>query len=88
MGVFIPLFLAVSAQALPPATAVPPPETDTAAVLTPINAAFAAFEAGDASAMLRQVYPEGRVTATGNTGQRQRSTATVLGSVRGAPEAG
>ena len=77
MSVFIPLFLAVSAQALPPATAVPPPESDTAAVLTPINAAFAAFEAGDASAMLRQVYPEGRVTATGSrasgSGLRQQS---------------
>ena len=77
MVAFIPLLMTASAQALPPATAVPPPETDTAAVLAPINAVFAAFEAGDGAAMLRYVYPEGRVTATGNrasgSGLRQQS---------------
>ena len=41
---------------------------DAKAVLAPINALFAAFEAGDAAAMLRQVYPDGRVTATGKRG--------------------
>ena len=35
------------------------------AVIEPINALFAAFEAGDAAAMLRHVYPDGRVTASG-----------------------
>ena len=77
MAIFISMLLAVSTQALPPATAVPPPETDTAAVLVPVNAVFAAFEAGDAPAMLRQVYPDGRVTATGSrasgSGLRQQS---------------
>ena len=79
MGItmFIPMLMAASAQALPPATAVPPPETDAAAVLAPINVVFAAFEAGDAAAMLRQVYPDGRVTATGmrasGSGLRQQS---------------
>ena len=77
MAILIPLLMAVSAQALPPATVVPPPETDAGAVLVPINAVFAAFEAGDAAAMLHQVYPEGRVTATGNrasgSGLRQQS---------------
>jgi hypothetical protein len=38
---------------------------DTRAALTTVNALFAAFEAGDAAAMLRQVYPDGRVTASG-----------------------
>ena len=74
---FIPLLLMVSAQALPPASALPPPDDNTAAVLAPINAAFAAFEAGDAAAMLRQVYPDGRVTAVGTlpsgSGLRQQS---------------
>jgi hypothetical protein len=74
---FIPLLLMVSAQALPPASALPPPDENTAAVLAPINAAFAAFEAGDAAAMLRQVYPDGRVTAVGTlpsgSGLRQQS---------------
>ena len=73
----IPLAIMASAQALPPATALPPPETDAAAILAPINAVFAAFEAGDAEAMLRQVYPDGRVTATGrrssSSGLRQQS---------------
>jgi ketosteroid isomerase-like protein len=77
MTMFIPMLMAVSAQALPPATTVPPPETDAAAVLAPINSVFAAFEAGDAAAMLRQVYPDGRVTATGmrasGSGLRQQS---------------
>jgi putative lumazine-binding protein len=43
----------------------PADEADSAAVLVPVNALFAAFEAGDAAAMLRQVYPDGRVTASG-----------------------
>ena len=35
------------------------------AILTPVNAAFAALETGDAPALLRHVYPDGRVTAVG-----------------------
>ena len=69
-------FLAAALD-LPPATALPPPDDDSAAVLAPINAAFAAFAAGDGTAMLRSVYPEGRVTATGmranSSGLRQQS---------------
>ena len=41
---------------------------DAAAVLAPITALFAAFEAGDAAGMLRQVHPDGRVTASGTRG--------------------
>jgi len=48
-----------------PALAHPVGADDSAAVLAPVNALFAAFEAGDAAAMLRHVYPEGRVTASG-----------------------
>ena len=66
-----------AAQALPPATALPPPDGDAAAVLAPINAAFAAFEAGDGAALMRNVHPDGRVTATGtrasSSGLRQQS---------------
>ena len=80
------LLMIVAAQALPPASAVPPPESDTSAVLAPINAAFAAFEAGDAPAMLRQVYPEGRVTATGDrasgSGLRQQSWSQFAGRLK------
>jgi hypothetical protein len=86
MTSFMPLFMIFAAQALPPASAMPPPESDTSAVLAPINAAFAAFEAGDAPAMLRQVYPEGRVTATGErasgSGLRQQSWAQFAGRLK------
>ena len=62
---------------LPPAQALPPPTGNEQAVLTPINALLASFSAGDAAAMLRQVYPDGRVTATGtrasSSGLRQQS---------------
>ena len=63
------LSLLLAAQAdtgkLPPAAALPPPDFETAAVMAPINSLFAAFDRGDAAAMLRVVYPDGRVTATG-----------------------
>jgi Putative lumazine-binding len=62
---------------LPPAQALPPPVSEEAAVLAPINALFAALEAGDSASVLRVVYPDGRVTAVGtlrtSTGLRQES---------------
>ncbi|MES2445266.1 MAG: nuclear transport factor 2 family protein [Pseudomonadota bacterium] len=63
---------------LPPANALTYADDESAAVLAPIHAIFAAFEAGDAAAMLRHVYPDGRVTAVGPradgvTGVRQLS---------------
>jgi hypothetical protein len=48
-------------------TGLPPPGTEEGAVMAPIAAAFAAFETGDGAALLRHVYPEGRVTAVGAT---------------------
>ena len=66
-----------SAGKLPPAQALPPPAAEEQAVLAPINALFAAFEAGDSAAALRVVYSDGRVTAVGTlrsgTGLRQES---------------
>jgi hypothetical protein len=61
------LFLAaqVSSGRLPPAGPIPAPDFETANVLAPIQQLFATFAAGDSAAMLRLVYPEGRVTATG-----------------------
>jgi len=49
-------------------------DTDTKAILATIDALFAAFESGDAAAILRQVYPDGRVTASGRRGD---GTATL-----------
>lgn len=77
----ISLFLALAAQTastgLPPAQALPPPSSDEQAVLAPINALFGTFKAGNSAAMLRLVYPNGRVTGTGarpsGSGLRQLS---------------
>ncbi len=70
----IALTLLAAAQGLPPANPLPYQDDQAAAVLAPINALFAAFEAGDAPAMLRLVYPDGRVTAVGlPSGLRQQS---------------
>ena len=55
----------VASGQLPPAGPIPPPDFETANVLAPIQQLFAAFESGDSAAMLRLVYPDGRVTATG-----------------------
>src|SRR4051794_26220977 len=67
-------FIAIAAAFLIPALAsaqpqqassISSPDADAKTVLATINAVFAAFESGDAPAMLRQVYPDGRVTASG-----------------------
>ena len=60
----------VSAR-IPPEPAAGPPvaqAADEKGVLATIDALFAAFESGDSAAMLRQVYPDGRVTASGTRG--------------------
>ena len=77
---FSPL-LALAAQTssgkLPPAQALPPPIGEEQTVLASVNAVLASFSAGDSAAMLRWVYPDGRVTATGtragSKGLRQQS---------------
>lgn len=55
-------------------------------ILAPIHALIAAFDAGDAAAMLRQVHPEGRVTATGarqsGTGLRKQTWAEFAERVK------
>ena len=59
-----------------PLAAQPAGDAERAAILAPIHALFAAFEAGDSAAMLRVVYPDGRVTAPGRgegSGLRQMS---------------
>ena len=71
------LSILLAASQLPPAGPVPPPDFESAEVLRPIQQLFAAFAAGDSAAMLRQVYPAGRVTTTGirrsDSGLRQMS---------------
>lgn len=76
------LLLMLAAQSasgkLPPGNALPPqPAGQEQAVLATVQSLLASFEAGDSAAMLRQVYPDGRVTATGTrssgSGVRQQS---------------
>jgi len=56
------------------ATAQTAQDADARAVLATIDALFAAFEAGDGAAILRHVYPDGRVTSAG---RRADGTASV-----------
>ncbi len=60
---------------------------DVKAVLATVNELFVAFEAGDAAAMLRHVYPEGRVTASGLRGDgasnlRQQTWTVFAGRIK------
>lgn len=76
------IVLALAAQSatskLPPARALPPqPSSEEAAVLATVQSLLATFNAGDSAAMMRLVFPDGRVTATGTrasgSGLRQQS---------------
>ena len=75
----LPLALALSAaQPLPKAEALPPPDFTDKEIIAVIDAMFATLEAGDGPALLKLVYPEGRVTgsgtfASGFTGRRSSS---------------
>ena len=60
---------------------------DVKAVLATVNELFVAFEAGDAAAMLRRVYPDGRVTASGLRGDgasnlRQQTWTVFAGRIK------
>lgn len=63
-----PLFpaLALAAgQPLPKAEPLPPPDFGDKEILAAIDAVLVTFEAGDGPALLKLVYPDGRVTARG-----------------------
>lgn len=89
VGTAVAVALCLDAGAAWPQAASPLPsvKAEAAAVLAPVNALFAAFEAGDAAAMLRSVYPDGRVTASGVRGDgashlRQQSWAQFAERVK------
>jgi len=77
LSVLLALAAQTSSGKLPPAQALPPPVGEEQAVLATVNALLGSFNAGDSAAMLRWVYPDGRVTATGtrssSKGLRQQS---------------
>ena len=60
---------------------------DVKAVLVTVNELFVAFETGDAAAMLRHVYADGRVTASGLRGDgasnlRQQTWTVFAGRIK------
>jgi len=67
----------IASGRLPPAGPILSPSFEITNVLVPIQQLFAALETGDSAAVLRLVYPDGRVTATGERasgrGLRQQS---------------
>ena len=77
LSILLALAAQMSPDKLPPAQALPPPVADEEAVLSTVNALLASFSTGDSATMLRWVYPDGRVTATGtrasSKGLRQES---------------
>ena len=89
------MLLALAAQSvsdkLPPGNAMPPqPAGQEQAVLATIQSLLSTFSAGDSAAMLRFVYPDGRVTGTGTrtngaNGVRQQSWTQF--ATRVAPQA-
>ena len=86
-----PLLMGLADPSKPtPASPVSEPDAETVSVLAPIYALFAAFEAGDADAMLRVVYPDGRVTASGilpNGGPMLRPQSWTQFAARVKPDA-
>ena len=77
---YLALFAAAQPETrLPPAQALPPPTGDEQSVLSTVNALLATLSTGDSAALMRWVYPDGRVTATGtratSSGLRQESWA-------------
>ena len=62
--ILLPLILAqiTPVQPMPKGTALPPPASEEAAVMAPIDAMFAALARRDASGILAQVRPEGGAT--------------------------
>lgn len=67
--ILLPLLLALQTTPVAPivkGTALPPPASEEAGVMTPINGLFAAIAARDGQAALPFVRAEGRATAAGN----------------------
>ncbi len=65
MIVFLAALASQAPDKLPSAGPMPAPAFEEAGVLVPINEVFKALESGDSAALLRHVYPDGRVTAVG-----------------------
>jgi hypothetical protein len=78
MITLLPALALAAATPLPQAERLPPPDFGDKAIAATVEALLATLETGDAPALLRLVYPEGRVTGRGTfpggaTGLRSRS---------------
>lgn len=67
-SMFLALAMQTAANKLPPAQALPPPTGDEQSVLAAVNSLLQSFNSGNPAEVLRLVYPDGRVTATGTRG--------------------
>jgi len=72
-------------------TALPPPGTEEAAVLAPVERIFAALTAGDGAAVLAATRPDGRATVAlegpdGRRGIRQRDWASFAAGLKPGPD--
>ena len=77
------LALALQSDKLPPANALPPPDTEEAGVMRPISALFAGLAARDPAAILAQVRPDGGATVARERADGTRSVQPhELGGVR------
>ena len=81
------LLALAGAQPLPKAEPMPPPDFGDKEILETIDALFVTLETGDGPALLKLVFPEGRVTgsgtfASGFSGLRSSSFAEYAGRMK------
>lgn len=86
----IALALALQSDKLPPANALPPPESEEAGVMRPITAMLAGLAARDPAAILAQVRPEGGATVAMENADGTRTVshtgwAAFAGAVKPGP---
>ncbi|MFW2830217.1 nuclear transport factor 2 family protein [Sphingomonas sp. ID0503] len=81
------LLAIASPDKLPPGEPVPPPASEEAAVLAPVNAVFAALAARDGQAALAQVDMRGNVTSVDASGKAvTRSWAEWAAGLKPGPQ--
>lgn len=78
---------ALAASPLPTAERLPPPDFGDKEVIAVVEALFTTLEAGDGPALLKLVYPDGRVTARGTlrsgfTGRRTQTFAEYAANMK------
>ncbi len=85
-----PLFLALTFQSatLPPAIPLPPPSSDEAAVLAPVERMFAGLKARNSAAILAELRPDGRAVAVVEDGAQATVKSLALADFAASIKAG